>query len=639
MASTYKRIAGWPENLIAPRSGKERVTQIFANGFLLLLIPLLFIYADLVRRSDGMPSNAPRVRNLDNVSHYGPTIFPILFTIVVGGSLRSLALYRLQVGEKIGRLDLLFRSTTLGSAIETLFERRFRYFDITSVGLLFLWALSPLGGQATLRVISYNDVHTIQPLELAYLDYTGATFPMDLVGGDLGAAAMVPASAFVSSLSAPMSSQASTSDLWGNVKIPVLEGLPGYKTARPGDWVDIPVDSTGIWYASLIGMPIRNIPKIGHTQFLTEAAYWNLECPSFRVGTQQDIEYAGAFFPDPTSDGPVYWIHASDLQGGGSTWGWILSNSSAESVSQRCYSNSASNPPRRQLMYRSWNDNPYNSDQTVANCSMWTSYVEVSVDCNGWNCGVNRVRRSLRHPKVYSTAVTGLDTCHNFHYPSYVVSQFFLLLLRAVDSQLTTSATPGILQFYIQHPNRTQGFFRDIQLNDIGNETFAQRFSVLLNTYWSAIYNYNLTSNEQSNTLLLDDSYYSEDPIANSIGTCTITETRFVFNRAWYAVLVISSSALWSTAFCKLVLDLHILIPDLQMNASTLLRGNMAYCPNAPDGGSAMDDGDRSRLLRHYKVRFGYRGISVRYAGELGVGELEEEEGYVKRVIKGEKYY
>ncbi|KAI0855082.1 hypothetical protein F4860DRAFT_521981 [Xylaria cubensis] len=643
MASTYERIASWPKNLIAPRSGKERHTQIFTNSLLLLLILLFFIYADLIRRSDRMLRDAPCVRELDKVSHYGPTIFPILFTLVVGGTLRSLALYRLQVGEKIGYLDLLFGSTTLGSAIETLFERRFRYFDINSVGLLLLWALSPLGGQATLRVIGYDDVLTTRPLELSYLDYTRSTFPDLLLGDDLGASTIASASAFVSSFSSPISFQTSASDLWGNVKTPVLETLPGYKSANPGDWVRVPVDSTEISYASLIGVPIGNVPEIGRTQFQTEVAYWDMECPNFRAGTLQDIFDTSSLFPQQNISGsPIYSIHTPDLQGGASTWGWILSNTSAESVNQRCYSNSTSDPPRRQLMYRSWNDvsDDPESDQTVANCSIGTSYVEVSVHCDGWHCGVDRVRRSLQHPKAYSTAVTGLDSCYNLYYPSYVVSQFFWLLLRAVDNQLTSSAQPGILQFYIQHPNRTQGYFQDIHLNDIGNETFAQRFSVLLNTYWSAIYNNNLTSNGLfDNTLLFDDNFYFENPITNTTGTTTISESRFVFNRAWYAVLVISSSTLFFTAFCKLILDLHILIPDLQMNASTLLRGNMDYCLNAPDNGTAMDDNDRSRLLRYHRVRFGHRLMGVKHAGELGIGELKEEGGFVKHLTKGDKYY
>ncbi|KAI0103703.1 hypothetical protein GGR51DRAFT_250118 [Nemania sp. FL0031] len=639
MESSYKRIAGWPENLVAPKSGKTRPMQILTNIVLLLPILLFFIYADLIRRNDHMPKDSPRVRELVEASRYGPTVFPILFTLVVGGSLRSLAFYRLQAGERIGFLDLLFGSTTLGSAIETLFERRFGYFDISSLGLLVLWALSPLGGQATLRVIGYDDFHTIMPLDISYVDYTQSTFPFGLEAGDLGPLAIAPASAFVSSLSCPLSFQTAKSDLWGNVKVPVLEALPDYSSARAGDWVDVPTDPTGIWYASFIGVPIANIPRAGQAQFQAEVAYWELECPSFRTGTYQDIDYTMSELRNQNVSIPldaVVLVDTPDLQGAASTWGWILSNSSAESLNQRCRSNSTSNPPRRQLMYWSWNTD---STFTVTNCTMGTSYVEISVGCDGWSCGVDRVRRSLQHPTIHSTASTSLDPCDELPDPWPTVPQFFNLMLKAVDNQLGRSTQTGLLQFFMQHPNRTQGDFQDIQLTNLGNETFAQRFSVLLNTYWVAIYNYNLTSSGHANSLVFDNLYYDKSPIANSTGTTTLSEGRFVFNRVWYAVLIISSSTLFFTALGKLVLDLHILIPELQMNASTLLRGNMAYCPSAPNDGSAMDDGDRSRLLRYHRVRFGYRPTTSEYGGELGIGELDEEEGPVVKIAKGQKYY
>ncbi|KAJ8133531.1 hypothetical protein O1611_g83 [Lasiodiplodia mahajangana] len=235
MASAYRRIAGWPEDTITPGSGKRRFTQLLTNILFLVLVSLLFVYASLIPRSDNIPSSNLRVRQLDELSRYGPTVFPILFTIVVGGTLRSLALYRLQAGGKIGFLDLLLGSTTLGNTIETLFERRFNYFDVTSLGLLLLWALSPLGGQATLRVIGYQDVTMTRQLELPYLDYSRSIFPNGLILSDFGTIPITLTSAFLSSLSSPVSLQLSTSDLWGNVKTPVLESLPGYESVGPGE--------------------------------------------------------------------------------------------------------------------------------------------------------------------------------------------------------------------------------------------------------------------------------------------------------------------------------------------------------------------------------------------------------------------
>ncbi|KAI1290486.1 hypothetical protein F5Y03DRAFT_404049 [Xylaria venustula] len=644
MASAYNRVAGWPEDSILLRSGKTRISQILANIILLLFVLLFFIYAGLVRHSDGTMSNAALVRQLDQVSHYGPTIFPILFSLVVGGSLRSLALYRLQAGEKVGLLDLLFGSTTIGNTIVTLLERNFIYFDIISVGLLILWALSPLGGQATLRVIGYHGVAITRPVGLTFLDYSRSIFPYALEASDLGPLPIPLSSAFVSSLSSPSAIQMSASDLWGNVKTPVLESLPEYGTASEGDWVPVPTNSNETWYASLIGVPVANIPHTGHTRFQMELSYWDMECSGFGNATEQDSKYRidtlNRTKKTGCSDNKLRCSiidESLDLQGSTNSWGWIVStNNSVESVNQRCHSNSTSNPPRRQLMYSSWNSD---ASETVAKCTIGTSFVEVSVGCKGWNCGVDRMRKSLQHPSAYSAAATSLDKCPRWEDDFPSTAKFMNLMISAIDSQVLRAATPGLLQYYLQHPNKTQGVYEDIHLTEVGNDNFTKRFSVLLNTYWSAIYNYNLSSQGHPDALIVDYDYYSYDPISNATGTNTVSEQRFVFNRAWYAVLVISTSILFSAAFSKLILDLHILIPNLQLNASTLLRGNVTNCPNLPSGGSAMDDCVRSRLLRHQKVRFGHCIINAGHVDELGIGELEEDEGFIKRVKRGEKYY
>ncbi|KAH8160308.1 hypothetical protein CIB48_g7944 [Xylaria polymorpha] len=77
----------------------------------------------------------------------------------------------------------------------------------------------------------------------------------------------------------------------------------------------------------------------------------------------------------------------------------------------------------------------------------WTIYVKASISCNGWSCGVDRVRESLQHPT--SIATTLLDgQCgqqpgvNNTH-----VSEFLYHLLSVVDTQLTDSLPrPGLLQ-------------------------------------------------------------------------------------------------------------------------------------------------------------------------------------------------
>lgn len=189
----------------------------------------------------------------------------------------------------------------------------------------------------------------------------------------------------------------------------------------------------------------------------------------------------------------------------------------------------------------------------------------------------------------------------------------------------------------------TQSSYEDISLNtDLGNETFTQRFSVLLNTYWSALYNYESTHNGHPSILLVDSGYYGYYESLHGTSTTdaitTLVLRPFAYSRAWFAVLVISICILMVSSVCKPFLDLHICIPNLKINTSTLLHGNIEYYPSIPNSGSAIGDNTRSKILHHYKVRFGYRPIA-KHAEGLWIGELDEEKGFVWRVMKGEKYF
>lgn len=58
--------------------------------------------------------------------------------------------------------------------------------------------------------------------------------------------------------------------------------------------------------------------------------------------------------------------------------------------------------------------------------------------------------------------------------------------------------------------------------------------------------------------------------------------------RGWMAYL--SSTTVMLGCIVKLFVDLRILLPDLLMNVSTMLRGDMPHCPNLPFEGSALDE-------------------------------------------------
>ncbi|KAI0012070.1 hypothetical protein F4779DRAFT_570340 [Xylariaceae sp. FL0662B] len=178
-----------------------------------------------------------------------------------------------------------------------------------------------------------------------------------------------------------------------------------------------------------------------------------------------------------------------------------------------------------------------------------------------------------------------------------------------------------------------------IDLSMTQNETFATRFSQLLNSYWSAVYGVDLMFQGQSTTLSYDiNTFWFSDPLANVTGTNTQIETQFVYDRGWMAALIISTCVMFASGVIKLVFDLCISIPDLKMNASTLLRGGVLNCPSLPLGGAAMDDTEGSKLLYDQRVRFGNISTEDGHIGELGIGEPAECQGKVTEVKSNMSY-
>jgi hypothetical protein len=62
----------------------------------------------------------------------------------------KIATYHLERGVALGNLDQLVGSRTLGSTITTHYQ--LKSYNTLGLGLLILWSISPVGGQAVLRV-------------------------------------------------------------------------------------------------------------------------------------------------------------------------------------------------------------------------------------------------------------------------------------------------------------------------------------------------------------------------------------------------------------------------------------------------------------------------------------------------------
>jgi hypothetical protein len=152
-----------------------------------------------------------------------------------------------------------------------------RSFNLVSLGLIFLWCMSPLGSQSVLHIFSAPLVPIPTAGPVTYFNLRQQSFASP--GGDFeryyfNGYSMV----FGASLLAPTSVKAGHMDLWGNPRIPYFSSVQssGVKPDNEG-WIRIPQDNFDPVYSSLFGLPLQTMP-FGNTTVNVETSYIELDC-------------------------------------------------------------------------------------------------------------------------------------------------------------------------------------------------------------------------------------------------------------------------------------------------------------------------------------------------------------------------
>ncbi|KAF7538995.1 hypothetical protein G7Z17_g12520 [Cylindrodendrum hubeiense] len=268
----------WPER--RARTGLSNPYDIILNTISILFVILIIVYISFLfsfngRATKDVPGIASFLRQFSNLS---PTAVPILFAFIVGRAIKTFAHWRLHHGERVGMLDLLYGSTTVISTMTTIFD--YGEFSLLAALLIVAWALSPLGAQSALRVLSFRTGSEASFITVPYFNMS-TPFPDTFEGAGYGSYSAPIIASFISSISAPSSTKRSSLDTWGNIKVPVLELLPGYKGITSKDW--IPINRTEdeldmITYSSLVGISVAGVPKAKNSTFTIETSYTNFDC-------------------------------------------------------------------------------------------------------------------------------------------------------------------------------------------------------------------------------------------------------------------------------------------------------------------------------------------------------------------------
>ncbi|KAI1656405.1 hypothetical protein F4813DRAFT_134544 [Daldinia decipiens] len=160
----------------------------------------------------------------------------------------------------------------------------------------YVWLFSPLGGQATLRIIEYKDISIVLQQEIGYLGLSKASFSLGMKMSDNGEVFDNINTAFLASLASPRAIKDGQQDTWANIKVPMIEGILRYISSRDNssDWITLPDHLPNTRYSLLIGIPTANIPDTGTTSFTMETSYRTIQCPEL-------------IYPKDYDD--AYWVH------------------------------------------------------------------------------------------------------------------------------------------------------------------------------------------------------------------------------------------------------------------------------------------------------------------------------------------
>ncbi|KAI8685047.1 hypothetical protein NCS57_00172700 [Fusarium keratoplasticum] len=253
-----------------PRTLKEWAPSWFwrvSVSILLITIPVAYIILVAMVAYFNDKEQSPLGDDILEVLQIASTLWPISFAAIAGPCLKTLALYRTEQGSSIGSLDFLLTSQTTVAAFKNVFT--VQHITAWSIGIAFVWYLSPLGGQAAVRSLHLQPISTVTEVPALYylgsnisdlnFFYNGSVDAAVFSGGSTQSSlismfqsaivtlfympntlishANGSTDGFDSAIAALRGKLQATRlgqrDLWRNVRIPFMELLPDYNPNDP----------------------------------------------------------------------------------------------------------------------------------------------------------------------------------------------------------------------------------------------------------------------------------------------------------------------------------------------------------------------------------------------------------------------
>ncbi|RKU49415.1 hypothetical protein DL546_006052 [Coniochaeta pulveracea] len=650
-AATFRTIT-WPDG---PRFVKQsrviHALTFFLDAILVLVALLFLVLAIMALRFAHEPAQSDLAVTIAQAMKLGPTIYPVLFAALLGRALKGIGRWRAERGTRVTNLWPLFNNKTMFDALIS--QWHLAQFNTVASLILLLWALSPLGGQASLRLMYRTNITTHYDLNLRYMDTgpLGNMFVKNVLidGNDLelnsqGLPLTMPA-LYHASLLQSLDVKRSPLDVWGNIKIPRIDKFDSAAMDADG-WVNISTTGSVEMYTALLGLPILHLPQLGDVEFTVESIYVALDPPKeaffgpvrWYTGNFSAYQYTGLnitcldcynYAHYPAGIDPETAEYRQEL----------LYGQTDERTNAAFMANTSVSGPRSIRFDQGTKAGDLSQAGTASAIFEVKQYfIETEIRCSAGKCAASRVRRSTTDHRTQN--VTSFDVWGTFALD--MITSFSNAVAQSVSSPselFLNDSNASPVKIGIQD-------YQMVNMTTIDPELLADRGSMLLNTALQVFmapagFNGDLPS---SNMSLYGPPHIPADggnmsgisqmaPFVGANTTAKVTEFFEVIqpDYAWVVVLLLSSAALVSVGIAGMWLGYHVKGPDVFDPLMGLTYNNPHL--NIPGHHSTLSASDRARLLKDLTVRLG----DVHPYSELGkisLGQTAE----VKRLVKGRLY-
>lgn len=500
--------------------------------------------------------------------------------------------------------------------------------NFLTLGLLLLWALSPLGGQSALRLLNETNTTMVGTHPVFYSSVDAQSAFATTSSYNQEAANQVDA-VVKTTLMTVDTTDSSPMDIWQHPKIPRLAELEAAEEKNENDrpWYSID-HSVNHTYAALTGLDVLNLPQSGSTNFTVPYEYMYFSC-AMSPANNMSMNKTDPMFGQPFLPSQMNYLtglqNASKLESG--------SYYNATGVYLKPYPGPLFGPIERSFFIYTKMANVTKPESLIFGsksigttyylfeCSMKSVMVEAAIRCESSNCGVDKLRR-LNKPRADrpSTIALPYDVINNGQTNKYFVTHFIEMggqtrnnVANPIDqyiyglkpwgkSEIGSFSPPNNWTTYVVEPQKSVAM--------------SNRLTMFLNTYWDA--------SRWPQSIARNDPYGLVS-VNRTTGlppaTLTMNQTEattmqqkpiYKANATWVAILVICSCILLLLGIFSLVISLMTTVPDIFDYVSSFTRDNPFV--NAPKGGSSIDGAQRARLLRKLPIQLG----DTDPAGEVG---------------------